>query len=110
VLYVALRCVDDLKTLFAPFLPFSSQIVHQLLGYEGIFTGPPETRTHTEEDGSTHEVLAGDYASWVGRWAPSELPVGQRLRKPRPLFRKLDAERVVAEELERMERAASEAR
>jgi methionyl-tRNA synthetase len=107
VLYVALRCVDDLKTLLAPFLPFSSQVVHELLGYEGVFTGPAETRPHAEDDGSTHEVLTGDYASWVGRWAPGELPVGQRLSEPRPLFRKLDADRVVAEELERMEQAAS---
>jgi methionyl-tRNA synthetase len=51
-------------------------------------------------------VLTGDYESWVGRWAPGKLPVGQPLREPRPLFRKLDPERVVAEELERMARAA----
>jgi methionyl-tRNA synthetase len=106
VLYVALRCIRDLSTLFAPFLPFSSQTVYELLGYEGVLAGPPETRMHIEEDGSTHQVLTGDYASWVGRWQPAELPVGQRLGEPRPLFRKLDAERVVAEELERMERAA----
>ncbi len=35
VLYVALRVVDSLKTLFTPFLPFSSQVLHELLGYEG---------------------------------------------------------------------------
>ena len=29
VLYVALRCVDGLKTLFTPFLPFTSQKVHE---------------------------------------------------------------------------------
>src|SRR5581483_11067226 len=34
VLFVALRCVDSLKTLFTPFLPFSSQALHELLGYE----------------------------------------------------------------------------
>ena len=35
VLFVALRAVDSLKTLFAPFLPFTSQTVHELLGYDG---------------------------------------------------------------------------
>ena len=40
-----------------------------------------------------------DYASWIGSWAPSELPPGQTLREPRPLFRKLDAEEVLAAEL-----------
>ena len=51
VLYVALRCVDSLKTLFAPFLPFTSQTVHELLGYDGWLAGPLEFREVTEEDG-----------------------------------------------------------
>jgi methionyl-tRNA synthetase len=99
VLYVALHVVDSLKTLFTPFLPFSSQALHELLGYEGWIAGPLEIRTIEEEDGSTHEILTGDYASWVGSWAPSELPPGQTLREPRPLFRKLDAEEVLVAEL-----------
>jgi methionyl-tRNA synthetase len=98
VLYVALRAVDSLKTLLAPFLPFTSQTVHELLGYDGWLAGPLEFRTETEEDGSTHEVLTGDYESWIGSWAPSELPAGQALREPRPLFRKLPPE-TAAEEL-----------
>ena len=103
VLYVALRAVDSLKTLFAPFLPFSSQAVHELLGHEGWLAGPLELRQVGEEDGDPHEVLTGDYASWIGSWAPSELPPGQELREPRPLFRKLDPDVVVPEELRRME-------
>ena len=103
VLYVALRAVDSLKTLFAPFLPFSSQAVHELLGYDGSLAGPLELRQVGEEDGDPHEVLTGDYASWIGSWAPSELPPGQELREPRPLFRKLDPDVVVPDELRRME-------
>jgi methionyl-tRNA synthetase len=99
VLFVALRVVDSLKTLFTPFLPFSSQALHELLGHEGWIAGPLEIRTVEEEDGSQHQILTGDYASWVGSWAPSELPPGQVLREPRPLFRKLDAEQVLAAEL-----------
>lgn len=101
VLNVALTCVDSLKTLLAPFLPFSSQLVHELLGYEGLLAGPLAYETVTEEDGSTHEVLTGDYGSWVGSWAPSEPPAGQKLREPRPLFRKLPPE-TVADELARL--------
>jgi methionyl-tRNA synthetase len=102
ILFVALRLVDSLKILFTPFLPFTSQTLHELLGYEGLLAGPLEFREVSDEDGSTHEVLTGDYDGWVGRWVPSELPPGQPLREPKPLFRKLDAENVVAEELERM--------
>jgi methionyl-tRNA synthetase len=99
VLYVALRTVDSLKTLFTPFLPFSSQALHELLGYEGWIAGPLEIRTVEEDDGATHEILTGDYASWVGSWAPSELRPGQTLSEPKPLFRKLDAEAVLGLEL-----------
>jgi methionyl-tRNA synthetase len=109
VLNVALRCVDDLKTLFAPFLPFSSQTVHELLGHQGWLAGPLEFRDVAEEDGSSHTVLTGDYERWVGRWAPGELPVGQALGEPRPLFRKLDPDAVVADELRRMDEAAAAA-
>ncbi|MEN9935117.1 MAG: hypothetical protein RLZZ387_1696 [Chloroflexota bacterium] len=101
VLYVALRCVDNLKTLFAPFLPFSSQRLHELLGYAGYVAGPLEFREYTEEDGSTHRVLTGDYTSWTARWEPGDLPAGQQLQEPKPLFKKLD-EKIVAEELARM--------
>ncbi|HXR11837.1 MAG TPA: hypothetical protein VN770_06050 [Gaiellaceae bacterium] len=101
VLYVALRSVDSLKTLFAPFLPFTSQQVHELLGYDGWLAGPLEIVRYTEGDGSEHDVLTGDYAGWVGAWAPSELPPGQPLREPKPLFRKLPPE-TAAEELARL--------
>jgi methionyl-tRNA synthetase len=106
VLYVCLRCVDNLKTMFTPFMPFSSQTLHELLGHEGYLAGPLEFR-EVEDDGDTHVVLTGDYASWVGSWAPSELSPGQKLREPKPLFRKLDPEKVEAEELARMEAAAA---
>jgi methionyl-tRNA synthetase len=100
VLYVALRAVDSLKTLFTPFLPHTSQLVHELLGHEGWLAGPLEFR-EVDEDGQKHVVLTGDYASWIGRWEPSDLRPGQALQEPRQLFRKLD-ESVVGEELQRM--------
>src|SRR5215211_883312 len=101
VLNVCLRCVDSLKTLFAPFLPFTSQTVHELLGHQGRLAGPLEFRD-VEEDGDAHTVLTGDYASWIGRWEPSELLPGQPLQEPRPLFRKLDPG-LADEELARMD-------
>jgi len=105
VLHVALRCIDSLKLLFTPFLPHSSQVLHELLGHEGWIAGPLELRDVTEPEGSTHTVLTGDYGSWIGRWRPSMLEPGQVLRPPTPLYRKLDPELVVQEELERMRRS-----
>jgi methionyl-tRNA synthetase len=92
VLYVALRCVDSLKTLLAPFLPFTSQVVHELLGHEGVLAGVPEIRAIEDRN-----ILTGDYASWVGTWAPSELEPGRTLREPTPLFRKLPPETAAGE-------------
>jgi methionyl-tRNA synthetase len=107
ILYVALRCVDNLKLFFSPFLPFSSQALHELLGYGDDITGKLEFVEHREE-GDSHLVLTGDYRALRGRWQASRLPVGQKLLEPKPLFRKLDPEAVVAEELKRMEEEAGD--
>jgi methionyl-tRNA synthetase len=90
VLYVALSAVDSLKVILTPFLPHTSQTLHELLGYDGWLAGPLEFREIKEADGHSHQVLTGDYKSWVGSWVPSALPAGQTLREPSPLFRKLD--------------------
>lgn len=103
ILYVALRCIDSLKVLFTPFLPFSSQRLHELLGHGGWLAGPLEIREVVEADGSTHAVLMGDYETWIGRWEPSALAPGQTLLEPEPLFAKLDPAVVVAEELGRLQ-------
>jgi len=99
--YVALRCVDSLKIFFTPCLPFSCQRLHSYLGYDGDIAGPMEFKSYSEADGQSHRVLTGDYSAWVGRWEPPVLPVGQALREPKALFKKLD-EQVVADELARM--------
>ncbi len=106
ILYVALRAVDSLKILLAPYLPTSSQQLHELLGHDGWLVGPLRFETVAEER-SSHVVLTGDYAHAVGRWTPSMLPPGQELRVPQPLFAKLDEESVVADELARMEASAA---
>jgi methionyl-tRNA synthetase len=74
-LYVSLNIISGLKTAFYPFLPFSSQKVHEYLGYIG----------NIEEYG----------------WQPQALPPGQRLKEPKPLFTKLD-ESVIDEETKRI--------
>ena len=93
VLYVALRAVDSLKVIFTPFLPHTSQTLHELLGYDGWLAGPLEFREVDEEDGQAHEVLTGDYATLDGRLAAERARRrASALREPAPLFRKLDAD------------------
>jgi methionyl-tRNA synthetase len=104
ILHVALRVVDTLKVMFTPFLPFTSQKLHELLGYEGWLAGPLEFRDVEEEGGAKHTILTGDYAQWVGSWQPSELPTGQKLREAEPLFKKLDPG-IVDDELARLDAA-----
>jgi len=100
-IYVALKAIDSLKVLFAPFLPFSSERLHQYLGYEGTLFGKSYTGMFTEEGGRVHEALCYDPDGATGAWRPSELAPGQALRQPEPLFKKLD-ESVVDEELARI--------
>jgi len=96
--YVALRALDSLKVLFAPFLPFSSEALHRYLGYEGSLFGRQYVASF-HEGGRSHEALCYDPSDATGRWVPSELRAGQRLRKPSPLFRKLEWETVEQEVL-----------
>ena len=63
-LYVALNVITSLKTVLYPFLPFSSQRLHEYLGFTGSIEG---------------------YG-----WNWQELPPGQKLLSPQPLFPKLD--------------------
>jgi len=66
-LYMAICAISRLKTALYPFLPFSSQKVHEYLGFEGRV-----------EDCARNEPL-------------QSLPEpGQKLQKPEPLFSKLD--------------------
>jgi methionyl-tRNA synthetase len=88
VLYVALRCVDNLKTMLTPFLPFSSQRLHKMLGYDDVIAPQPEVRQFSEDAGS-HTVITGDYDA-VDRWRPSELQPGRKLPAPEALFKRLD--------------------
>jgi methionyl-tRNA synthetase len=74
-LYTALRAISGLKTMFGPFLPFSSQKLHKYLGFSGRL-----------ED--------------VG-WVLQEPRPGQPLLSPQPLFTKLD-EALIEEEMARM--------
>jgi methionyl-tRNA synthetase len=74
-LYVAMSVLSSLRTALYPFLPFSSQKLHQLLGFGG----------DVEDDG------------WQLRF-PSP---GQELPSPTPLFSKLD-EKLAEEETERL--------
>jgi methionyl-tRNA synthetase len=74
-LYVALYVINNLKTMMYPFLPFSSQKLHEYLGYSG----------KVEDQG----------------WKISDLEPGQELLAPSPLFVKLD-DSVVEEETSRL--------
>ncbi|MBN1400829.1 MAG: methionine--tRNA ligase [Anaerolineae bacterium] len=98
--YVALRVIDSLKVLFAPFVPFSSHKLHGYLGYDTDILGVQSAVEYQEND---HKHLALTYSyDWEGDlWRPSQLPPGQALRRPEPLFVKLD-DAIVEQELARL--------
>jgi hypothetical protein len=84
----SVRVVDNLKTILVPILPHTAQKLHEYLGYEGQLFGTQHVVEYQEETRS-HRAL-------------SELPAGQALRQPSPLFKKLD-ESVVEEDYARLE-------
>ncbi len=95
-LYVALRVIDNLKTLFYPFLPFSSSALHAQLGYDGDLLGAVKIET-VAEAARRHTVAVYEPGQHAHRWQPSPLAPGQRLREPHALFKKLD-EKIAEEE------------
>jgi methionyl-tRNA synthetase len=78
-LYTAIVVISRLKTMLYPFLPFSSQKVHEYLGFDGSIEG---------REGEN-------------RWVPQDPRPGQPLRQPQPLFTKLD-ESIIDEETRRI--------
>lgn len=94
-IYTALRCIDNLKILFAPFLPLTSERLHSFLGYDEPLFGPFEIRT-LHESTRSHDALIYNSAKATGRWEKSQLAPGQRLRSSEPLIKKLDEKEVEA--------------
>jgi methionyl-tRNA synthetase len=101
ILHVTLQAVDDAKTLLTPFLPRSSQAVHEMLGGSGEWSGQPRLEVVDEEDAPSYPVITGSYDTSV-RWASRPVADGTPLSVPAPLFTKLDTS-VVDEELRRLE-------
>ena len=78
-LTVAMQAINCLKTILYPFMPFSSQKVHEFLGFDGPV-----------EEG------AWDFDSIVG-----QIKAGADLRQPAPLYTKLDPE-IIEEEIRKL--------
>ena len=95
-IYTALRCIDNLKILFAPFLPFTSEKVHSYLGYDAPLFGE-QIITEYQETTRSHQALIYDGSRATGHWEKSTLQAGQKLREPEALIKKLDASIVEAE-------------
>jgi methionyl-tRNA synthetase len=106
-IYTALRAIDSLKLLFAPFLPFTSEKLHQFLGYDASLFGEQYIE-EVEDSLGVHNVLryrplAQRANAIEAQWRPSNLEPNRALRQPSPLFKKLD-EGIVEEERARLGR------
>ncbi|MFC2025653.1 methionine--tRNA ligase [Chloroflexota bacterium] len=89
--YTALRAIDSLKILLAPFLPFTCEQLNIFLGYSEPLFGEQFVEPINDSLGE-HTVLRYNPEGAAGTWQPSQLQAGQKLVKPKPLFRKLETE------------------
>ncbi|MEP7134993.1 MAG: methionine--tRNA ligase [Chloroflexota bacterium] len=97
--YTALKAIDSLKVMFAPFLPFTCERLHDFFGHETPLFGEQYTETVKDSLGE-HTVLRYKGVDGI-QWKPSDLKPGQKLNQPGPLFKKLE-ESVVEEERARL--------
>ncbi len=97
--YTALKAIDSLKVLFAPFLPFTSEKLHTFFNYDTPIFGEQYVETVQDSLGE-HTVLRYKGVDRL-QWQPSNLQPGAALRQPGPLFKKLE-ESVAEEERARL--------
>jgi methionyl-tRNA synthetase len=98
-IFTALKAIDSLKIIFAPFLPFTSEKLNGFFGYETTLFGQSFTETVNDNLGE-HTVLK--YRGLAGaKWKASELKPGAKLNQATPLFKKLE-EKIVEEERARL--------
>jgi methionyl-tRNA synthetase len=91
VIYVGLQLVDYLKVLLCPFLPFTCQRLHEMLGYAGTLSPQPILGEGLDPDGLNRPLLTGTYET-TPRWRPTPIPAGQVVNMPSMLFTKLEPE------------------
>ena len=75
ILFVALRIVDSLKVIFAPFLPFSSQNAARAARLRGLHRRSarvPARSRRRRKNGTT--ILTGDYSGWIGALGAERAP------------------------------------
>lgn len=99
-IYTAMRAIDSLKILFSPFIPFTSENLHEYLGHSGKLFGRQYLTEEKDKLGS-HTILRYDGDQATGSWTPSQLQPGHIFLKPQPLFKKLDPS-IVEEERNRL--------
>ena len=74
VLHTALQAIKDCNALLTPFLPHSSQQVHELLGGTGVWSVAPEVHEVTDlDDGSPYPIITGPYDQGQAVWASTPL-------------------------------------
>jgi len=98
--YTALKAIDSLKILLAPFLPFTSERLNGFFGNDRPLFGKQYIDTISDDLG-THAALRYDPDGASGKWEPSKLEPGKELVNPQPLFKKLDAS-IIEEERKRL--------
>jgi methionyl-tRNA synthetase len=101
--YTALKSIDSLKVLFAPFLPFTCEKLHITLGYDVPLYGEQYVETVKDTLGE-HTVLRyrdENQGTRPAYWKPSDLKPGTTLGQPAPLFKKLE-EKIADEEREKL--------
>lgn len=99
--YTSLRAIDTLKIAFAPILPFTSEKLHTMLGYERSLFGEQLVKAETDGLGDhlTLRYRAGENPEML--WKSSELTPGKKLGEIVPLIKKLD-EKLVDFEREKL--------
>jgi methionyl-tRNA synthetase len=98
--YTAICAIDMLKTMLAPFIPFTCEKLHTYLGYDAPLFGS-QFVANVKDDLGEHNALRYNHDGASGEWRTNELQPGRLLRQPGPLFKKLEPE-IIEQERDRL--------
>jgi len=93
-LYTAIQAIEWIKVMSAPFLPHTSETLHQLLAHSAPLFGEQFSRFEKDALGE-HEILGLNNAVAEGKpgqdiWTPVVLEADKTFNQPVPLIKKLD--------------------
>lgn len=94
IMSVAQAAIYNLAILYSPFMPHSSNKIHEMMQQNTNLLGNTYVSS-VEDRGFEFEILTGDYSETINTWRFTSPTAAEGILKPQPLFKKLELEALI---------------